>query len=463
MANSFRIPFGAWRGNESISISFPDKWEIMMAEPEDASGLTSDQLERYIDDPIECDSIEKLAFGKKTVAIAVDDITRPTPTREILPLVLEKLKKAGIDQKNIKIIIASGAHKPMNEAEMAQKLSRQVYESFECIVHDFMGDDNRFLGWIEGGPVFLNKNFLDADLKLCVGGVMPHGETGFGGASKLIVPGIAGYMSIAYLHGALPPRPVGEMDGSKDRREWIEKVALYIGVDAVICSVVNTKREIAGIFFGDLVQAHRKACQLASRVGKTTLTRQMIENVDVLILNTYPLDTDPVQMGKVLRMSGKVKARDVVLINSASDGIFYHGMGMGSWICWRRLFSNFPFWFCSPLRIIILFKVILKNIKRPALIARYCYFAFNNMHYSKYEKYKKWLNKKKLCLPKKQELYVYSPNFPYWGLRTRYPDAVLYNNWNELTAKLQEQYPGKAKVLIFPCTPLQLISNRTDG
>lgn len=460
MCVSIKIPFAAWQGKEFIDIDFPSNWQVNVAQPEDAPAITDLQILKQLQTPIDSESLQELASGKRTVAIAVDDITRPTPVARILPYVLEILLNAGIEKQNIKIIIATGAHRPMDESEMIKKLSLEIYKSYDCIVHDFMGEDIQKVGWVDSGPVYINRHFLNADLKLCLGGVMPHGETGFGGASKLVVPGVAGYISIAYLHGALPPRLTGEIEGSKDRREWIEKVAHYIGVDAVICAVVNTKREIAGLFFGDLIQAHRKACQLACDIGKTKLTSEISQDVDILILNTYPLDTDPVQMGKVLWISGEIKAEDVVLVNSASDGIFYHGMGMGSGVNWTRLLSNLPSWLYSPSKIATWLKVILKTIKNPALTARYCYFAFNNMHYSKYDQYKKKLSKKKIYSDKEQGLYVFSSNFPYWGLKNRYPHAVLYRNWDEMIDKLKQKYPAKAKILLFPCTPIQLIESQ---
>ncbi|MCK4818692.1 DUF2088 domain-containing protein, partial [bacterium] len=123
----------------------------------------------------------------------------------------------------------------MDRKEIQKKLGPQITDRFKVIIHDFKGPDIVKVGWVKGGPVYLNRHFLEADLRLCVGCVVPHNETGFGGGAKRVVPGLAGHLTIAHFHGALPPRPIGQADAINkafDRRSWAEEVARHIRTDA---------------------------------------------------------------------------------------------------------------------------------------------------------------------------------------------------------------------------------------
>ena len=74
----------------------------------------------------------------------------------------------------------------------------------------------------------------------------------------MVVPGIAGRHTIAHFHGALPPRPAGTPEakpGVRDRRAWSEAVARDVGVDAILACTINSRRELAGLWVGDLVHA----------------------------------------------------------------------------------------------------------------------------------------------------------------------------------------------------------------
>src|SRR5512142_1995854 len=61
--------------------------------PRDGDAVLAAALYNSIGTP----PLEQLAHGKREVAIIVDDLTRPTPVDHVLPLVLERLNAAGIE------------------------------------------------------------------------------------------------------------------------------------------------------------------------------------------------------------------------------------------------------------------------------------------------------------------------------------------------------------------------------
>lgn len=455
-----KIPFGAWHGKNELELPFPDNWNVNVAKPYDAPEITDLQIKEAFSHPIESKMIKYLAEGKKTVSIAVEDITRPLPAYRLLPEIISELKSGGIDPENIQIIIGGAAHRPMSQLEMQKKLGEEIVDQFNPYMHDFMGPDVTYLGWVKGGPVYINRRFIEAELKICVGSVIPHAEVGFGGGAKMIIPGLAGRLSIAHFHGALTDRAAGRIETEKtylDKRAWAEKVARFVNVDAVVCGVINSNGSLAGLFVGDLIRAHRIAAEKAAEIGKTVLPKNVAKDVDVVITNSFPLDTDPIQMGKTLSVANKIDHKLTIAINAASDGIFYHGMGMGSGLDMMRLIRNLPHLFFNRINIQSFLRSMLTGVRSPLTIAKLIYFSLNHLSYKSFknQKEKKIINNRK---PDDQRtMFLYSKKFPANGVKKKYPNAKLVTDWSEVTQQVNKRYKNP-NVVVLPCAPIQLLN-----
>ena len=54
-----------------------------------------------------------LDFTNKSVAIGINDQSRPLPNHILLPVLLDHLKKMGVKNENITFFIATGTHSPL--------------------------------------------------------------------------------------------------------------------------------------------------------------------------------------------------------------------------------------------------------------------------------------------------------------------------------------------------------------
>ncbi|MCH7814717.1 MAG: DUF2088 domain-containing protein [Planctomycetes bacterium] len=461
------VPFGAWYEETDLPLQFPAGWTVQRMDPADAAEISDEQIVAALNSPIGTPRLRELARGKRSAVIAVDDLTRPTPAHRILPHLLNELHAGGLTDGDIRIVMGTAAHRPMDRTELVKKLGAAVCERFQPIMHDFMGPDVRSCGWVRGGPVYLNRHFLAGELKICLGGVIPHGETGFGGGAKMVVPGLAGRLTIAHFHGALPARSPGQLEadgGCLDRRAWSEAVARHVGVDLVVCATVNARRRLAGLYVGDLVEAHRAAARQAVAIGTTDLPTELARAADVVVVNAYPLDTDPIQMGKSLGIGKKLAAKQTVVINAASDGIFYHGMGMGSGVSYQRLLSNVPGWLVNPVGVWCWLRAMRYGLRTPMLAARTCYFALNHLSYAAFQQGHP--SSATADGPAGNggsglDPLAFSKQFPGWGFRRKYPRGRLCRNWDDIRKTL-ERSARQANVLVFPCAPLQLIRVSSD-
>lgn len=329
MSETIRIPWGAWFGDEQRELPFPADWEARLFPPRDAPELDEREFRRAFEDPRGTAPIRDLARGRQDAAIVVDDLSRPTPAARLLPLILEELAAGGIGPDRVRVIMGIAGHRPLMREDCIKKLGREMVDLLEVKNHHpyenlvYLGDSSF------GTPIHLNADFVSAGLKLCVGSINPHGGPGFGGGAKLVLPGVAGIESLYHNHrGDNGLR--GGLDNVDDnqRRADMEEAARMGGLDAVVNVVVNSRRQIAGLFVGDVVGAHRAGVALARRVFATPVP----EGWDVGIFNAYPKDNEFVQAAMAFNIWSSARTPivhekgTVVLCSASSEGPGFHSL-----------------------------------------------------------------------------------------------------------------------------------------
>jgi len=301
-----RMLWKAWYGDETVALRFPSGWDVDVIRMADSPSLTESEIEGSFGRPIGSKPIEELVFGNTTVAIAVEDITRPTRMEFLLRPLLRRLRRAGVQDKNVMLIAALGAHRPMTRPEFVAKYGDDVVDGILTLNHCPF-DNLAYAGETQTGPAMVNRFFFEADVKIGVGTVFPHGHSGFSGGAKIVLPGVAGIDTIRENHrpvsrgGGDQTGGIGVVDGNATRLN-MEEFARRIGLSFVVNAVVNSKREIAGVFVGDVVEAHRAAVKLAR---KTYATRLPARRFDVAVLNAYPKDTELIQSPNAFNAFGK--------------------------------------------------------------------------------------------------------------------------------------------------------------
>ena len=95
-----RIPIKAWYGDETMDLNFPPQWQVHECRMagHDTPPLSDQELYDALQSPIGTESLKELARGKKEAVILFDDLTRPAPTAQVLPLVLKELHDAGFTE-----------------------------------------------------------------------------------------------------------------------------------------------------------------------------------------------------------------------------------------------------------------------------------------------------------------------------------------------------------------------------
>ncbi len=226
----------------------------------------------------------------RTVAITVSDITRPVPNRRFLPVMLDVLTAADVADERISIIIGTGMHRPSTPEEREFILGREIARRLEIIDHT--ADRPETLTKVsDDPPVSVCTRFVEADFRIVTGYIEPHFMAGFSGGRKGVFPALVDLASIQRFHGfdtlADPLADNGILEGNPCHEIALE-IAQTVGVDFLFNVAITRDREIAGIYCGDLKQAHLAGCE---EVTDWTTARVPCD-LDLVVTcgGGYPLD-----------------------------------------------------------------------------------------------------------------------------------------------------------------------------
>jgi len=281
-------------GGEIIDFDIPKGWTVLYGQEIDSNPGCPDPLTEVkgaLDHPIGSPRIEDLATRSNQAVVIFDDTTRPTPVHLVFAEVLNRLNRGGIPDRRITGICATGTHQPPDEEGLMRKIGSEGYDRLKPRVycHEAASDENVVVGRTSRGAVVeINPYVAEADLVLGIGACFPHGWAGFGGGSKIIMPGVCGLGSIAAHHLTWLRNPCthsGVTQGNLFYEEANE-IARMVGLRFKIDFLLNFKGEIVKLFCGDFLEAHKEAIEACIRCTAVSIVRK----ADITISAAYPLE-----------------------------------------------------------------------------------------------------------------------------------------------------------------------------
>jgi lactate racemase len=413
-ANTVPLRTHEWFGDKVELFEFPPGWQVdvhHMAGWRNPA-LAPAEIRRAILNPAGTKPLREIAAGRKTVSIAFDDLTRPTPAYEVVPHLVAELRAAGIRDENILFHAAAGCHYMLSGIDVAKKIGDEAVRNHPWINHNPWENLVDFGSNSFGNQIWLDTYFAKADVKITLSGVRRHSLPGYGGGPKLILPGLAGVRTIRYNHETLKqsPRPRTNADGlpifrvweNEQRRDMIE-AARKVQVDFSVQMVYNQERRLVHVESGDIVRAHHRAARFS--VGH--LATPAARDADVVVVNAYPRGSQLHEMfgwgARGLKPGGSI-----VVINQ-------NPMGESVWhFNDEARFNQGLAWTAQ------------RDARRKRLPQ-----AGQVLLYSQY------LQKRELD----------NPYFP--------PEALGFRDWTGVVEKLRQAHKGDVKVAIYPYVGIQ--------
>lgn len=312
------------------------------------------EIEKVLANPNSGPSLKKIVqkklknFPQAKAVVVLSDNTRPVPYRGeegILLPILDILLEAGLIPPQIRLLIATGTHRSMTTKELESQLDTRVFSlGLEILQHDCRDSSQLiFLGKTKiGGDIFINKAYMDSEIRILTGLTESHFMAGVSGGRKSICPGLLSEASTQVLHG-------GHILSSSFARDLVLKdnpvhleatrVAKMAGCDMVVNVTLDANYSMTGVFAGDmettLLNAYEKIKSYAAiPVGQkydiilthagfvgvnhyqaakgATLCAQIIEDNGICILAAHHTDVDPIggkNYKRMMRFLGEVGTR----------------------------------------------------------------------------------------------------------------------------------------------------------
>jgi lactate racemase len=274
--------------------------------------------------PIGAKPLRQSASKCKKVAIVVNDITRATPYKKILPALMDEL--SGVDDSRIIFFVATGTHRFNTGKELETMLGKGILGRFKIVQNDAKDiESHSFVGKTSSGNnVYIHNEYLSCDLKILTGFIEPHFFAGFSGGPKACVPGLAGIETIINNHSF--------KNLSNENARWavtranpaweeMHDAALLAGAPFIINVALNKDKQITAVFAGNMDAAHEKGCAFVKRHAMARVE----SDYDIVISSNsgYPLDLNLYQSVKGMSAASQIvkKGGAIILACDCWDGI----------------------------------------------------------------------------------------------------------------------------------------------
>ncbi len=395
------IPSRLWYENKEWELTLPDRWEVDNLNPPgfEKPKLTPEKIREKIDHPIEGLPLKEIAKGKKQAVIVFDDMTRPTPVKEIAPYILESLHRVGMKKDQIRFIWALGAHGVYDMINARKKLGDEIVENYAVYNHDPFQNTVRVGRTPTGVELWFNREFMSCDLKIGIGCITPHVHVGFGGGAKIVLPGVAGIETINQFHNQLyrdqARTGLGNFANNIMRAEC-DAGGDAVGLNFKVDCLINRRGEITSLYAGSFRATHAAGAE----EGKGHYGIPHSNGYDLAICNAYAKANESAIALIFALPLLKPQEGVAVLISDAPEGQVPHYV-MRAWgsDCGGRHFSP-----------------------RPRALAQ--------------------------RMMKKLIVMAPYPDRISLDLICHVDDALIVKTWPEVLALIEKEFPGGAKVAV---------------
>ncbi len=308
--------------DRDIPLNIPEQNIIFDLGPRSvpAAADPSQKIQEALTSPIGTPPLSEMVKPDIKITLIVDDNTRITPTKEIIPALLDELNRVGVPDRDIQAVISSGTHRPMTPEEKEEKYGTYVMSRIPVLDHNYK-DPARLVdyGTTERGTrILVNRDVIEADFRIAIGNIIPHHPTGWSAGAKAVLPGVAGEETVAQMHflGSRDPA-LGRLD--TPMRQEMEDYAEKIGLNFILNVILNREGELVDAVAGHFIQAHRAGVEISKEVYGLPIP----ELADLVISSTSPVDFDFFQGDKGIT-SAEPAAKpggEIMLVSGCIEGV----------------------------------------------------------------------------------------------------------------------------------------------
>lgn len=315
------IEFGYGDGIQNVNVPDKNLMGVLMSNPMEHERRGADAVEYALENPVGSPKLHTLVNPDQKIVIITSDISRPLPSFDVIPAVLDELYKGGVPKENITIVFGLGSHRKQTQEEMKHLVGERAFNEVKCM--DSTPEDCVDMGTTPSGtPVDITRVVAEADFRIALGNVEFHYFAGYSGGNKALMPGVSTPAAIQANHRLMVSNDAcaGKLEGNPIRED-IEEAGKLCPIHFIVNAVLDEHKHIVYAAAGDVIKAHRNACAYLDKMYRKPIP----EKADIVLVSQggAPKDANLYQTQKALDNS-KHAVKDggtIILIGACNEGL----------------------------------------------------------------------------------------------------------------------------------------------
>ena len=316
-----KLEFGYGGGVQTVEVPEKNLMAQLVSNSMTHERHGEDAVRFALENPIGAAKLHSLVKPGQKIAIVTSDISRPLPSYQVLPAVLEELYAAGVAREDITVVFALGSHRAHTEEEKIHLVGERCYREVRCVDSDpadcvHMGKTS------QGTDVDITRSVAEADFRICLGNIEFHYFAGYSGGAKAIMPGVSTPAAIQQNHRMMVSQDAcaGKLKGNPIRED-IEEAGAICGIDYIVNVVLDEHKQIVYAVAGDVTKAHRAGCSYLDQMYRKNIPQR----ADIVLVSQggAPKDANLYQTQKALDNAKHAvrKGGTIILIGACSEGL----------------------------------------------------------------------------------------------------------------------------------------------
>ncbi|MEM3550968.1 MAG: nickel-dependent lactate racemase [Candidatus Bathyarchaeia archaeon] len=264
-------------GETEVCLRVPTRNFLGCLEPlgEKAAQDAEAEIGRALKEPIGSKQLKEIVRSGNKVVVVVEDCFAREPIHLMVSCLLDELNKAGVSDECVTVILGCGMRRAFGD-EAFRVLGDDVVKRVRVISHDCRAADNVYVGMTNfGNKVYLNRFFVEADVKILTGLLGFHWCAGYGGGRSGVIPGVAGEETIKHNSAMIlnANAKIGFLDGNPVHMDMLEAARLA-KVDFILNVLLGRRGDVVRAFAGDVEQAFYEGVKLIDEIYRTPVYRR---------------------------------------------------------------------------------------------------------------------------------------------------------------------------------------------
>jgi nickel-dependent lactate racemase len=204
---------------------------------------------------------------------------------------------------------------------MEELVGSEVMARYSLVDHDATSGAHVRVGEVDGVPVLLQREYVEAGLRVITGFVEPHFFAGFSGGPKAVCPGLAATETILEAHH---PRRIADARATFVTRtgnpvhDFVRAATALAPPHMSLDVAINRARRVTAVFAGPLPGAHDAACAHV----QSSAVRTVGAPFDLVVSTNggHPLDRNLYQAVKGMAAAERIVRPGGIIVMAAACG-----------------------------------------------------------------------------------------------------------------------------------------------